>query len=418
MDLYSRPIDQVCYTDVEDFLRNKFPESEILEYKSNWPNDLERWLAAFANTNGGLVLIGVEEEKGTGRPKLPAEGVDLTEGEDAIRRRIGSKAYDGIYPPIAPEVAVCPNPNNPSRGVIVIRVPESHETPHATDSRQRIYVRVKSQNRFLREATLEEIERLWNRRKAAEQHRKYMIRQARGRVNLMRRSVAAKQSAHGAVIECYAVPLFPDQPRLDMAKLFHFAKNTRAVGVGRAHFIFRDFPYGEWVARPIADGIAILPSSSSSRGPHFVQINRWGMLHSHLCIEPREELQSYYAQWFVAHIAVYLQYLCQFTAAFAEVGLKPIRISIRSVFPPESRMLTKYEQQFDLTETQPVFDAEIHLATRVLLARELPGETDNLLAESAGRLLQAAGMPFAVEKEKVQAWLHNILGGSGDGTGR
>lgn len=417
MDLYSRPIDQVCYTDVDDFLRNKFPESEILEYKSDWPNDLERWLAAFANTNGGLVLIGVEEEKGTGRPKLPAEGVDLTEGEDAIRRCIGSKAYDGIYPPIAPEVAVCPNPNNPSRGVIVIRVPESHETPHATDSRQRIYVRVKSQNRFLvQQATLEEIERLWHRRKAAKQHREHMIRQARGRVNLMRRSVAAKQSAHGAVIECYAVPLFPDQPRLDMAELLHFAENTRAVG--RANSIFYDFPYGVWVARPIADGIAILPSSSSSREPHFVQINRWGMLHSHLCIEPREEPQPYYLPWFVAHIDAYLQYLCRFTAAFAEVGLKPILISISSVFPPESRILTEYQQQYNLKETQPVFDAEIHLLTRVLLARELEGESDNLLAESAGRLLQAAGLRLAVEKEKVQAWLQKILGGSGDGTRR
>lgn len=410
MDIHSKPIETISYEDIDAFLQDRHPESTILDYKQDWRH-LERLLTAFANTSGGIVLVGVEEENNTGRPIVPATGIDLNEGEDAIKRRIGSQAYDGIYPPIFPEVAVCPQPDDPGKGVVLIRVHESRETPHATDNRQRVYVRVASQNRFAeRLANLEELEWLWSRRKAAEHLRESMLAEARGRLESMQLLAGHGSTEEDpAIIECYVVPLYPDIPLLGLAALLQFAKET--VGEGRTLGSYSDFPaVATQATRPIADGVAMFPNYATEK-EHYVQINRWGMVHSRLDIqgEPSQpERPSFYPGWFLAHIDAFLDYLQRLYNTFASLQAKPVLVSA-SVGDIALNNLVWPRRAFpDIV--RPFLDRKIHLLNQELLPHALPRVRDNLLGQSAQRLLWAGGLEFAGNREEIQKLLNTAMG--------
>jgi hypothetical protein len=178
--VYTKPIDDITFSDVDEFVRAKNPESVILDYKGDWPRDLEKVIAAMANTQGGLILIGVTEESKTGVPK-DIIGVELGQGEDSLRQRVVSTAYKGIYPPVMLEVTVCALDQEPSRAVVVVRVTPSDQAPHAIDNRRRVYVRVDSQDEPHSLATLGELEWLWDRRRQAEDRRNTLIEAAQER---------------------------------------------------------------------------------------------------------------------------------------------------------------------------------------------------------------------------------------------
>lgn len=131
-----------------------------------------------ANTQGGLILIGVTEEDSTGRPK-DIVGVDLGRGEDHLRQKVISTAFQGIYPPVVPGVGTCLLDSNPKRAVVTIRVAPSDRTPHAVDNRTKIYVRVDSQTvPYERLAALNELEWLWDRRRQAIESRDALVEAA------------------------------------------------------------------------------------------------------------------------------------------------------------------------------------------------------------------------------------------------
>jgi ATP-dependent DNA helicase RecG len=63
---------------IETLLKGRVIEQDRVEYKKGWdPTRTIRTICAFANdfsnTNGGYVVIGVDEEDG--RPILPPEGI-------------------------------------------------------------------------------------------------------------------------------------------------------------------------------------------------------------------------------------------------------------------------------------------------------------------------------------------------------
>ncbi|MBZ9572486.1 ATP-binding protein [Patescibacteria group bacterium] len=67
--LFTKEITKITYQDVVEFCNQRIAESINLDYKKDFPRDLEKSISAFANTTGGLIIIGVEEEDS--KPKLP-----------------------------------------------------------------------------------------------------------------------------------------------------------------------------------------------------------------------------------------------------------------------------------------------------------------------------------------------------------
>ena len=67
--LFTKEITKITYQDVVDFCNQQISESINLDYKKAFPANLEKTIAAFANTMGGLIVIGVEDKDS--KPKLP-----------------------------------------------------------------------------------------------------------------------------------------------------------------------------------------------------------------------------------------------------------------------------------------------------------------------------------------------------------
>jgi hypothetical protein len=82
-------------------------ENDWLDYKQSVPNDVAKCVAAFANGAGGVLLIGIEEEKGTRRPLLlgcPDPG--------ATRERVESAIASSVFPYVRHEfnlISIDPN---------------------------------------------------------------------------------------------------------------------------------------------------------------------------------------------------------------------------------------------------------------------------------------------------------------------
>jgi len=131
--MFSTPIDDLTFENVNEFCRSLPREGHTLDYKLDFPRRLDKVLASFANTFGGYILIGVDETA-TGEPVLPIVGVPLQPG---LRERVVAIALDAVNPPVFPEVRVIefesPGALAPDRAVIIIRVHESDASAHAVD---------------------------------------------------------------------------------------------------------------------------------------------------------------------------------------------------------------------------------------------------------------------------------------------
>ena len=56
-------------------------------------------------------------------------------------------ALTGIYPAVMPEVIICDVPGETDRVVVVVRVEESQQAPHAIQNSTRVYVTLNTASR-------------------------------------------------------------------------------------------------------------------------------------------------------------------------------------------------------------------------------------------------------------------------------
>lgn len=68
MDILNRSIQNFTFSDIANFCGQGIIEGIQLDYKKEVPKDLAKHFAAFSNTRGGIIIIGVEEDPKTGRP--------------------------------------------------------------------------------------------------------------------------------------------------------------------------------------------------------------------------------------------------------------------------------------------------------------------------------------------------------------
>lgn len=157
--IYTSPIDSITWSAVEEFCAQGIAEGAYLDYKVDFPTKLANTIAAMANTLGGVVLIGVEEDT-DGKPKLPLVGIPLDRG---LAERVTNIVLTNITPPVFPEVTVCSDASR-AKAIVVIRVPQSPDTPHAIQKNTRVYLRTGNRNNPEELATLDQVEWLHSKR--------------------------------------------------------------------------------------------------------------------------------------------------------------------------------------------------------------------------------------------------------------
>jgi hypothetical protein len=202
-------------------------------------------ISAFANTHGGIILVGVGEKDR--KPKLPIDGIENVRG---LNEKVTSIALKNIYPPVFPEIQVCEFGDNLEKVVVVIRVQESDETPHTVERR----------------APFEEIEWLMNRRKKAVENRERLLRRAEERFNNQptRQNFNAFQSVS-------VIPVFPHAPLVALEKLSDIADKSK-VSVHN-----RDFPL---TSQYKTAHESIIDEAQYSAFLNYTEINLFGLIFS------------------------------------------------------------------------------------------------------------------------------------------
>jgi hypothetical protein len=126
------PASKIAKTDVQSLLDNQTPESRTLDYKrdlslntSEEKREFAKDVSALANSDGGFLLYGIEEEGGLPRSVLGTACPDF----DALQLRAESVLRDHVQPRIA-GVSFGKVEGYSNGAVVVIYVPRSWTGPH------------------------------------------------------------------------------------------------------------------------------------------------------------------------------------------------------------------------------------------------------------------------------------------------
>jgi len=136
--IFYKPVDSITEQDIQELIDTQIDaqkaERKTVEYKQALPggadNDKREFLAdvsSFANTAGGNLLFGIEEQAGI---PIKITGVQVDDA-DAYKLRLESMLRDGIAPRL-PRVDVHPVALNskPNHYVFLLRVQKSWLSPH------------------------------------------------------------------------------------------------------------------------------------------------------------------------------------------------------------------------------------------------------------------------------------------------
>ncbi len=131
--LLGSPLELVQHADLMALISNQVPEAFDLDFKSEMygPTDKDRRdaatdVAALANTAGGLLVLGIEEDDQARATAAP--GLELSEADERrIRQIVGSQ----VVPMPVLDVLRVEDPDRPGYGLVLIAVPRSPLAPHA-----------------------------------------------------------------------------------------------------------------------------------------------------------------------------------------------------------------------------------------------------------------------------------------------
>lgn len=256
--MFNQSKDQINFATVEDFCK-EWQEGVRVEYKSQYPKDMSKTLSSFANTQGGVLIIGVEADKTHNKVKVPIKGIPRTAG---IEERIVQSGLMGIYPPVKPEVIILDVPDT-ENVVIVVRMDESVRAPHAIQNSTKVYIRVASVSQPYQQpqlAELNRIEYLFNRRQDQEEGIKQIIDQMENR----RKQFCVTDET---TLTLVARPVFLHRPVISPSKIYE---------------LYRQY---NWIKRVPGGILYILPA-----GIKIYEVNEYGIVSHHTLIHENDQV--------------------------------------------------------------------------------------------------------------------------------
>lgn len=281
MSIFSKQIHQLTYEDIHELLVEGAEENIRLEFKREYPgrNNMLKKLSAFANTYGGYLILGVEED-GKGKIKsLP--GVNFINRFD---QAVVQWCFEEIFPPIVPLVSPpIPHPQDKGRYFYVIYIEQSMETPHILNkSRNGLFVRTDeySQKFLTRLAKFDELEYLMSRRKKADDFLKTLLARADKRLETHKEIKFEEHHGTDSLLKLCFIPLFPQNLMLEPENLIKFAQGAAMKARGATLPDFSD----EKVHSQLESIISENPGVSYYS---YFEINVYNMLY-YVCDVTRE----------------------------------------------------------------------------------------------------------------------------------
>ena len=256
-------LENLTFEEVVNFCKREIPEGINLDYKKELsPKGISKLISAFANTNGGLVIIGVEEDKNTGKP-LKWEGI--TNLNDTIER-INQDAGKIIPPPPLKIFTSTKGKNN--NYFVLILVSEGIETPYYIFNDPNIWIRTGNISKPIDIANPQWAEYLFFKRQKADIYREKLIKEAKliydSALNLeekrrIKEIESAKMKNDGSEKNYYQKPLgqnvsmceiiiMPFYPYKELANPRDIKQNIREIQFG-----FKSFP--DYNLKPMPSGL-------------------------------------------------------------------------------------------------------------------------------------------------------------------
>lgn len=172
MKILNSPIETLTFEDVALFCKEGFPEGVQVDYKKEFPkNGFAKHLAAFSNMRGGVIIIGVEEDKKTGLP-VAWKGVS----EDAKQIEKIHQMACNVDP--IPSYKVCATDKVDGKYFVLIRINEGDEAPYYVQNDSNVWVRTGNVSNSINIASPNELELLFGKKKKAEKARNLYLKMA------------------------------------------------------------------------------------------------------------------------------------------------------------------------------------------------------------------------------------------------
>jgi len=218
--MFTKPVTDLKFSDVESFCKT-YGENVRVEYKQEIPKgDIPKTISAFANTLGGILILGVKTDENN-RAIFPIEGMKK---EGGMEDRITASSLQGIYPAVIPEVKVIDVPNTNNKMVVVVKVHESIEAPHAIQNSTRVYIRTGSQSRPYELAEIDRIEYMLKRRQKSLERKQQIISAAENRY-ILHRELQQQTAVRLPTLQIAVSVAFPYQPVISLEQLDKFVGN-------------------------------------------------------------------------------------------------------------------------------------------------------------------------------------------------
>jgi len=142
MELFNKPLSQITLADIQTIVQDKVPESRYLDYKlelhpmtDGGNKEFLKDIGAFANTIGGYLIYGIDEQEGVPKKIIGVEIKDF----DKLRLHFENLLRTGVSPKIVGTDFAAVGIKG-SQKIIIIKIPKSLTRPHM--------VTVKNHSRF------------------------------------------------------------------------------------------------------------------------------------------------------------------------------------------------------------------------------------------------------------------------------
>jgi len=395
--LFLKPAAQLTWDDVESFCDERTPENAILDYKQDFPKELEKTVAAMANTYGGMILIGVQEDS-ENKPVLPLRGIKFERG---ISERVMGIVISNIRPPIMPEIAVCLDLAG-EKAIVVIRVPESYGTPHAIANNTQPYLRTGDRNQPETLASMDKIEWLVDRRKKSEQFRESLYKGAQARLRVLQQWDMEEVRARGenapegswAWLSLSLCPVFPKESFRDPPEMNEIYDNIKV----------RDYPGSGTFPKPekgfgriVQDGVIL---HEFGKRVFHTELNCYGLYYFTQGLSwersKSEELQQIQAEEIFARLDQFIESAIAYFEQLNHWGFLQFRMDLEDI----SNSILSRKTWFHFDDPQRSPDSHVQYSERVL-SSALRHEKSRMILQAARRIAWAFGWDLNEEALNV-----------------
>jgi hypothetical protein len=265
---FSKPINELSFEDVVEFLKQNIAENTMLDYKFLLPKNNEKFaktIAAFANTMGGTIILGVKDEND--KPVPPFTGQSF---HAKIRPQIESIIQNYIDPLVFVDIATCKNPKNNNNMFVVINIPQSNLTPHLVGDLKRAYIRTGQSSRPEVIVHPDKLPWLLDNRRKSQSLRHILLDKAQAHFNNF--LIAQNLKTNQLTASFSLIPLYPQTPSINYKNLPELLQKIK----------IKDFVLNPQI-NTVQDGIIVKRGNFST-----IELNAYGLISYRTLLNPHD----------------------------------------------------------------------------------------------------------------------------------